>query len=145
MRAGFSQVVRPWMAHVVGLLVSGGFLLLLIPSLMMELDGEHASLPGYFVLAGLGLVIMGNLLALRWERAGGMAVVVSALLLGQAMTISILTTSSDPRNMGVAEWPVSLALGFVTIVGPALAAGIAHLLAARQSTVSPAVQAASAH
>jgi hypothetical protein len=116
------------------LLTSGVFVLLLIAFLGMELDGDQLKLPGYVVMAGMVIVIIGNLIALRWQRAGGVVLVLSAALLVVSTTINAFTLSADPAIVSSPGWSdllLTLVLGYLFFVAPALATGVAHLLGSR--------------
>ena len=70
-----------WMTRLLSIVVSCGFLLIMVLAVTNEDKPQGAALP---VLTLLGLTMLASLAAWRWEKVGGLAVVVLAVCLGVA-------------------------------------------------------------
>jgi xanthine/uracil/vitamin C permease (AzgA family) len=114
--SNWNTVIR-WIARLSGLAINSAFLLILFLALTNEDKPQGAAIP---VLVLLALTMVSCFAAWRWERAGGIAVLVSAVCLGVA-------TYSASRTYGLG--PCFLALLLYT--APYLLVGTLFLLAAR--------------
>jgi hypothetical protein len=106
-----------WTARLASLVINGVFLLILFLALTNEDRPQGVAIA---VLAFLVLAMVSSLVAWRWERAGGIALLVSAVCLGVA-------AYSASRTYGAG---LSLLPSLLYAV-PYLLAGTLFLLAAR--------------
>lgn len=85
---GKSSFSMRWMTRLLSVLVSAMFLLIIYLTVANEDKPQGMAIP---VLALLALTIMGCLAAWRWEKVGGIVVIISALCLSIAAYSASLT------------------------------------------------------
>ena len=83
-----------WIARLSSLTINSVFLLILVLAVTNEDKPQGAAIP---VLVLLALTMVSCLAAWRWERAGGIAVLVSAVALGLAAYAASDTYGLEPR------------------------------------------------
>jgi len=91
--SNWNTVIR-WMARLSSLAVNSVFLLILFLALTNEDKPQGAAIP---VLVLLVLTIVSCFAAWRWERAGGLAVLIGAVCLGVAVYAASRTYGAGPR------------------------------------------------
>jgi hypothetical protein len=116
-KSSWDTVIR-WIARLSSLAINSVFLLILILAVTNEDKPHGAAIP---VLVLLALTMLTCLAAWRWERAGGVAVLVGAICLGVA-------AYSSSRTVGVGA---DLLIPLV-YAAPFALVGTLFLLAARQ-------------
>jgi xanthine/uracil/vitamin C permease (AzgA family) len=114
--SNWDTVIR-WIARLSSLATNSVFLLILFLALTNEDKPQGAAIP---VLVLLALAMVSCLAAWRWERAGGIAVLVSAVCLGVAAYTASRTYAVDSHFL--------VPLVYAT---PFLLVGTLFLLAAR--------------
>jgi hypothetical protein len=77
-----------WTARLLSIVTCSVFLLIVLFAITNE---DKPTLPAIFVMALLGLVILGCIAAWRWEKVGGMVVVVGAVCLTAAALVASLS------------------------------------------------------
>lgn len=107
----------PWVARLSSLAVSGVFLLILILAVTNEDKPRGAAIP---VLVLLVLTMMSCVVAWKWPRAGGIAVLISAGCLGVAAYAASRAYDVGPTLLA----PLVYAVPFLLV-------GTLFLLAAR--------------
>jgi xanthine/uracil/vitamin C permease (AzgA family) len=117
----WDTVIR-WSARLSSLAIDSVFLLILFLALTNEDKPQGAAIP---VLVLLALTMVSCLAAWRWERAGGIAVLVGAVCLGVAAYAASRTYGLGPRFL----IPLLYAV-------PYLLVGTLFLLSARQQRSS---------
>ena len=110
-------VIR-WIARSSSLAINGVFLLIMVLALTNEDEPQGAAIP---VLVLLALAMGSCLAAWRWERAGGIAVLVGAVCLGVAAYSASRTYGASPHFLT----PLVYAVPFLLV-------GTLFLLAARE-------------
>ena len=111
------NTVFHWIARLSSLVIDSVFLLILFLALSNEDKPQGAAIP---VLVLLALTMVICLAAWRWERAGGIAVLVGAICLG-------IAAYASSRTFGVGSYfPIPL-----LYAAPFLLVGTLFLLAAR--------------
>jgi hypothetical protein len=114
---GNCDTVIRWIARLSSLAINSVFLLIMVLALTNEDKPHGAAIP---VLVLLALTMVSCLVAWRWERAGGIAVLVSAVCLGVAAYSASRTYVLGPHFLAPLLYAV-----------PYLLAGTLFLLAAR--------------
>lgn len=112
----WDTVIR-WIARLSSLAINIVFLLIMVLALTNEDKPQGAAIP---VLVLLALAMASCFAAWRWERAGGIAVLVSAVCLGVAAYLASRTYSLGPHFLA----PLVYAVPFLLV-------GTLFLLAAR--------------
>ena len=111
------DIVIRWMARLSSLAINSVFLLILFLALTNEDKPQGAAIP---VLVLLTLTMGSCLAAWRWERAGGIVVLVGAVCLGVAAYSASLTYGAGPHFLAP-----------LVYAAPYLLVGTLFLLAAR--------------
>jgi hypothetical protein len=110
-----------WSARVSGLLTTGFFLFIIILVVINEDKPPAQAVPTLVLLV---VAIMAAFMAWRWERIGGMVLVMSSLGLGISVHMS-----SAAFGLG----PVGLLMGLLIYSLPPLITGILYLLSGQRS------------
>jgi hypothetical protein len=113
----WNTVIR-WIARLSSLAINSVFLLILFLAVTNEDKPQGAAIP---VLVFLALAMVSCFAAWRWERAGGIVVLVSAVCLGVAAYSSSCTYNLGPHFLAPLLYAV-----------PYLLVGALFLLAARE-------------
>jgi hypothetical protein len=85
---GKGGVSMRWMARLLSIVISGVFLLIIFLAVTNEDKPQGAAIP---VLVLLALTIVGCFSAWRWEKVGGVVVVIGALCQSVAAYLASLT------------------------------------------------------
>ncbi len=91
----WSMVIR-WIARLSSLAINSVFLLILVLALTTE-DKPQGVIAAIPVFVSLALTMVSCFAAWRWERAGGIAVLVGAICLGVAAYSALRTYGVDPH------------------------------------------------